>query len=587
VSWLYGISARSLRHLDRLEIDLTPAPGHTRRHLVLLGPNGSGKSILLDAIADELARAAEGDPHPAAELAASGGNPETIDRDMRLAHFGRAVRLTWARPAKELRAAFEQSRLILAFLPDPRETSVSTQASRVDTDPKQPRERVGGRLSLLLTNRRTELELAQKSNDEVLARAHLEWFARVEGTIRRLLHQPELVVAYDRDGLHLDLPDGRRMQLDQLSRGHASAIAMWAEVMMRVEAARLRTDDPTLEPAGVVLIDGAEEDLEVRLQREFLPTLAELFPRVQLVVTTHSPLVALSLDDAIVYDLGAARSRPSEDVRRGGFEGLLVSMLAAEAPPTVLSPSMAPPPPSEHPRPANQIPVNPIPAIPIAASPIAGQRPASPASEHPRPRAPSEHPSHAARAPSGPPPAFTPPGGRVPSVPPPPRMPGSAPIFTARAPIAAPSGPAPPWSVKDLGTSSEEITSPGAKPKQVAPKRPTQRPGFTAAIPPHGRSPEDATRVPLRASPGGRASAEREPGGEAPGRTAPWTPEIATVDSAESLPDEKTSPDAQPGVKKPTLPPPAKLPPKKNAARKARARKDTLTGSGPWGHEDE
>ncbi len=343
MSWLHGISARSLRHLERIEIDLSPAPGRERRHLVLIGPNGSGKSTVLAAVAGELEALLDGKPHPAAELDGRKGDPEALDRELRLAHFGRPLRLRWARPERELREAFAAGKLILAYLPDPRETSIlpAAQPSPTDTDPRRPRERAGQRLLQLLVNRKAEERLAAESGNPGLAQVHAAWFLRVQAALRRLLHAPALVLAHDRDGFHLDLPDGRRMHPGELSRGHAAAVAVWAEIMTRVEAARLRNEDPMLEPAGVVVIDAVETSLDVRLQRELLPALADLYPRIQLVITTCSPLAALSLDDAVVFDLITRRARESEEVRKRGVDALLLSMIGS-AP---RAPTRPPPPP--------------------------------------------------------------------------------------------------------------------------------------------------------------------------------------------------------------------------------------------------
>lgn len=343
MGYLHGISARSLRHIERLEIDLRPAPGSERRHLVLVGPNGSGKSIVLAAVASELEALIDGKPHPAAALDGRTGDPEQLDRERRLAHFGRPVRLAWARPERELREAFAAGQLVLAYLPDPRETSFpATQPAPTDTDPKRPRERAGAKLLSLLANRREEQRLASESGNAALAKVHEAWFLRVQAALRRLLHAPELALVHDRDGFALDLAGGRRVPFGELSRGHAAATAVWAELMMRVEAARFRREDPMLEPAGVVVIDAVETSLDVRLQRELLPVLAELYPRVQLVVSTCSPLVALSLDGAIVLDLVTRRARESEEVRRRGVDALLSSMMGQSAPASGTPPTPPP-----------------------------------------------------------------------------------------------------------------------------------------------------------------------------------------------------------------------------------------------------
>lgn len=372
MSWLLGISARSLRHLSRVEVALAP-----RRHLVVVGPNGSGKSSLLEAVADELSAALEGREHPASALTTT-GDAEQRERDVRLAHLGRPVRLAWSQPVREVREAFASGRLILASLPDPRETSVlpAAQPSPIDTDPRRPRERAGARLASLLVNRKTEARLAHESGDAARARVHEAWLSRVQAALRRLLHHPDLALVHDRDGVHLDVPDGRRMHLDALSRGHAAAVAIWAELMMRVEAARLRSGDASLEPDGVVVIDAVETNLDVRLQRELLPALTSMYPRVQLIVATCSPLVALSLDAALVLDLGARQVRASEDVRRGGLEPLLVSMLGGVRATRASSRPPAPLPPEDtipNPKPrARSVP----PPIPPKARPITAPPPA-------------------------------------------------------------------------------------------------------------------------------------------------------------------------------------------------------------------
>lgn len=54
---------------------------------------------------------------------------------------------------------------------------------------------------------------------------------------------------------------------------------------------------------GVVLIDEIETHLHLELQRAILPFLTELFPNIQFIVTTHSPFVLNSIDNAVIYDL--------------------------------------------------------------------------------------------------------------------------------------------------------------------------------------------------------------------------------------------------------------------------------------------
>lgn len=54
---------------------------------------------------------------------------------------------------------------------------------------------------------------------------------------------------------------------------------------------------------GIVMIDEIETHLHLKMQREILPLLVALFPKIQFIVTTHSPFVLNSLSTAVAYDL--------------------------------------------------------------------------------------------------------------------------------------------------------------------------------------------------------------------------------------------------------------------------------------------
>ncbi|HEV2046322.1 MAG TPA: AAA family ATPase [Chthoniobacterales bacterium] len=54
---------------------------------------------------------------------------------------------------------------------------------------------------------------------------------------------------------------------------------------------------------GIVIIDELEQHLHPRWQRTILPDLRKLFPQIQFIVATHSPLVASSCSDVTVHRL--------------------------------------------------------------------------------------------------------------------------------------------------------------------------------------------------------------------------------------------------------------------------------------------
>jgi AAA15 family ATPase/GTPase len=76
---------------------------------------------------------------------------------------------------------------------------------------------------------------------------------------------------------------------------------------MRTEYFDVTTNDLT----GVVFIDEIDAHLHVSLQRLILPFFTESFPKIQFIVTTHSPFVLTSTPNTVVFDL--AKNEPIID----------------------------------------------------------------------------------------------------------------------------------------------------------------------------------------------------------------------------------------------------------------------------------
>ena len=54
---------------------------------------------------------------------------------------------------------------------------------------------------------------------------------------------------------------------------------------------------------ALFFIDEIEAHLHIELQKKVLPFLTASFPKVQFIVSTHSPFVLSSIENAVVYDL--------------------------------------------------------------------------------------------------------------------------------------------------------------------------------------------------------------------------------------------------------------------------------------------
>jgi HEAT repeat protein/predicted ATPase len=84
-----------------------------------------------------------------------------------------------------------------------------------------------------------------------------------------------------------------------LSDGYASLVAMIGHMFRHALAAAQWTGDPAA-VRGVALIDEVDAHLHPAWQRRVLPDLHKVFPNLQIIATTHSPMVAGSVETASV-----------------------------------------------------------------------------------------------------------------------------------------------------------------------------------------------------------------------------------------------------------------------------------------------
>ncbi len=84
--------------------------------------------------------------------------------------------------------------------------------------------------------------------------------------------------------------------LSQLSDGYKGTMAWVGDLVSRLSRAFPEAED-LLQQEGVVLIDEVNIHLHPAWQRKILTQLRQSFPRIQFIITTHSPLVAASAED--------------------------------------------------------------------------------------------------------------------------------------------------------------------------------------------------------------------------------------------------------------------------------------------------
>jgi predicted ATPase len=93
---------------------------------------------------------------------------------------------------------------------------------------------------------------------------------------------------------------GVAVELKNLSSGHKSIVLMIGDMLMRLAEAQPEITNPK-DFAGIVLIDELETHLHPKWQKEFSKILAETFPKVQFIVTTHSAITLLGMPKNTVF----------------------------------------------------------------------------------------------------------------------------------------------------------------------------------------------------------------------------------------------------------------------------------------------
>lgn len=105
-------------------------------------------------------------------------------------------------------------------------------------------------------------------------------------------HAKRFYFSGKRKALVIEWSDGRVQEFDELSDGYRNMVATVADIAWRAAVLNPHLGDrsPALSE-GIVLIDEIDLHLHPNWQRRVLADLTRAFPRLQFVVTTHSPQV--------------------------------------------------------------------------------------------------------------------------------------------------------------------------------------------------------------------------------------------------------------------------------------------------------
>lgn len=347
--FLSSIHVQKVRHLRGFAIDLSK---DKRRHLILTGKNGSGKTSLLNEMARflqsilnkhytslsnwrnsvEQMRIQRAQMENISNISADRKERQLRDIDEQITQYTNLVDQYESGVRLELvndtflQDDFHEGKYIIAMFEAKRPIQMMQLPQGIKKVDLPLRCNINDRISRefiqYIVNLKADRSFAKDDNDIKTAAKVDEWFDNFLLHLQEIFEQPNLKFDFDRKNYNFTIkyPGRDDFDLTTLSDGYSAILAIVTELLLRMESHRTRIYDVQ----GIVLIDEIETHLHIELQKMILPFLIAFFPRIQFVVSTHSPFILSSSADAIVYDL-EKNLRIEDNLTGYSYDGLVES----------------------------------------------------------------------------------------------------------------------------------------------------------------------------------------------------------------------------------------------------------------------
>lgn len=317
-TFLTAVNIVKVRHLRNITI---PLDKNKRKNLILTGKNGSGKTSVLEALVEHF-RYVIGNFNTQERIQElidifsrelTNGTTETDKQknlearkriqmwEKEMSHWTDGA-VTECSSFTAFREKYAAGDFVLAYYKADRllKVEISSTIENIKLQDKyELGETPGKKLIKYMVGLKATQAFAQQKKDFVRAAEIEEWFERFEGVLKKVFDDPTLKLDFDIDNFKFRIlqKDREPFDFNTMSSGYSAVFEIINDLTMRMEGKQAKDKE------GIVLIDEIDTHLHLELQRTILPFLTELFPNIQFIVSTHSPFILNSIDNAVIFDL--------------------------------------------------------------------------------------------------------------------------------------------------------------------------------------------------------------------------------------------------------------------------------------------
>ncbi len=273
------LKINKVRHLENIKIPISKSE---KKHLILTGKNGSGKTSVLEKLRWNLHNLLDNRAYSVSDL-----------------------EMIFSNSDKNVASKFHKSEFICAFFDAKRTTQFhrprGVEKVNIRLQSGILADKINRDFLKYLVDLKARRAFANEEGKEEKALEIDRWFLNFERLLQEIFNDKNLRLDFDFENYNFNIIQSNKEKFDfnTLSDGYSAILNILTDLIMRME--RHGTLFYNLE--GIVLIDEVEAHLHIELQKQILPFLTKVFPKIQFIVTTHSPFVLNSISNAVIFDL--------------------------------------------------------------------------------------------------------------------------------------------------------------------------------------------------------------------------------------------------------------------------------------------